>query len=189
MKNDFNGNFRIFKKNLALRIGDEALKARLIARLVANYSYWLGGFFTVELRSGSAREGFMLKTPGGRSEIMASRAILSSVSFNKYGVNLRALDGLAARGLADARKDGKIALLDELGPLTLESKTLAAAALETLASGTPCLAAFRKGAGKFERTFIKMDNTEVLDLDAAGFSGASGRLDAWMEYWINRLKD
>lgn len=177
-----------FKKNLALRVGDEALKSRLITRLVANYSYWLGGFFTVELRSGSAREGFMLKTPGGRSEIMASKAILSPVSFNKYGVNLRALDGLAVRSLADARKDGKIALLDELGQLTLESKTLAAAAIETLASGTPCLATFRKGAGKFEGTFIKMDNTEVLDLDAAGLSGLLRRLDGWMEWWIERLR-
>ena len=178
-----------FKKNLALRVGDEALKSRLIARLVSNYSYWLGGFFTVELRSGSAREGFMLKTPGGRSEIMASKSILSPVSFNKYGVSLPALDGLAAGSLAEARKDGKIALLDELGPLTLESKTLAAAALETLASGTPCLATFRKGARKFEESFIKMDNTEVMDLDAAGLSGVLGRLDGWMECWINRMRD
>jgi len=178
-----------FKKNLALRVGDEALKARLIARLVSNYSYWLGGFFTVEIRSGAVREGFMLKTPGGRTEIMASKAILSPVSFNKYGVSLPALDGLAALSLADARKDGKIALMDELGPLTLESKKLAAAALETFASDTPCLATFRKGARHFEDSFIKMDDTEVLDLDAAGLSGVLARLDGWMEWWIARLSE
>jgi nucleoside-triphosphatase THEP1 len=173
-----------FKKNLALRVRDEALKSRLISRLAADYSYWLGGFFTVEMRTGSAREGFILKTPGGRSEIMASNAILSPVSFNKYGVSLPALDGLAVSSLIDARKDGRIALLDELGPLTLESKTLAAAALETLASRTPCLATFRAGAKKFEESFIKMDNTRVMDLDAAGLSALLGYLEGWIEYWI-----
>jgi len=177
------------KKNLALRVGDEALKGRLIARLVSNYSYWLGGFYTQEIRSGSAREGFMLKTPGGRSEIMASKSIMSPVSFNKYGVSLPALDGLAAESLAAARKERKIALIDELGPLTLESKKLAAAALETLASDTPCLATFRKNAKKFEEPFIKMSNTRVLDLDAAGLSGVLARLDDWMEFWISKLGD
>jgi len=178
-----------FKKNLALRVGDEALKCRLIARLVANYSYWLGGFFTQEIRSGSAREGFILKTPGGRSEVMASTEIMSPVSFNKYGVSLPALDGLAAGSLAEARKEGKIALMDELGPLTLQSEKLAAAALETLASGTPCLATFRKNAKKFEESFFKMNNTQVIDLDAAGLSAVLARLDGWMEFWIEGLTD
>ena len=118
---------------------------------------------------------------------MASTAIMSPVSFNKYGVSLPALDGLAARSLADARRDGKIALLDELGPLTLESKKLAAAALETLASDTPCLATFRKNARKFEDSFVKMANTQVLDLDAAGLSAVLARLDGWMEFWIKEL--
>lgn len=176
-----------FKKNLALRVGDEALKGRLIARLVANYSYWLGGFFTVEIRSGSAREGFLLKTPGGRSEIMASTSIMSPVSFNKYGVSLPVLDGVAARSLADARKDGKIALIDELGPLTLGSEKLAAAALETLASDTPCLATFRRNAKKFEGSFLKMADTEVLDLDAAALPAVNTRLDGWLEFWIKEL--
>ncbi|MFA7008191.1 MAG: nucleoside-triphosphatase [Elusimicrobiales bacterium] len=177
-----------FKKNIALRVGDEALKSRLISRLAADYSYWLGGFFTVEIRSGSAREGFMLRTPDGRSEIMASKAILSPVSFNKYGVDLRALDGLAAHSLAGARKNGKIALLDELGPLTLQAKALAAAVLETLASDTPCLVTFRRGAGRFSAAFFKMADTEVLDLSASGLPGVRSRLDGWMEFWIGRLK-
>jgi nucleoside-triphosphatase THEP1 len=183
-----NRDFKV-KKNLALRVGNEAFKCRLIARLVSNYSYWLGGFFTVEMRSGSVRGGFLLRTPGGRSEIMASKNILSPVSFNKYGVSLPALDGLAARSLADARKDGKIALMDELGPLTLGSEKLAAAALETLVSGTPCLATFRQGAKKFEESFEKMDNTQVLDLDSAGPSVVRARLEAWMESWIKLLSE
>jgi nucleoside-triphosphatase THEP1 len=178
-----------FKKNLALRVRDEALKGRLITRLVSGYSYWLGGFYTAELRSGPAREGFILKTPGGRSEVMASKTTLSSVSFNKYGINMRALDGLAVRSLAGARKDGKIALMDELGPITLGSEKLAAAVLEVLASGTPCLATFRGNARKFEGTFIKMENTRVLDLNASGLPELQARLDGWMEFWINRLKD
>lgn len=181
-------DFMDFKKNLVLRIHDETLKGRLIASLVSGYSYWLGGFYTAELRSGPVREGFMLKTPGGRSEIMASTTTLSSVSFNKYGINMPALDGLAVRSLEGARKDGKIALIDELGPITLESVKLAAAVLEALASDTPCLATFRGNARKFEETFGKMENTIVLDLTASGLPGVRARLSGWMEFWISRLQ-
>jgi len=173
-----------FKKNLVLRVTDEVLKGRLVARLTARYSYWLGGFFTVELRSGRAREGFELRTPGGRGELMASKKILSPVSYNKYGISLPALDGLAADSLIEARKDGKIALIDELGPLTLGSEKLALAVFETLSSGTPCLATFRRNARTFEDTFTKMADTRVLDTDASGIQSS---MDEWMEYWIKKL--
>ena len=178
-----------FKKNLVLRVRDEALKRRLLIRLISDYSYWLGGFYTVELRSGPVREGFMLKTLRGGSEIMASRAMLSPVAFNKYGVNMRALDGLAADSLADARKNGKITLMDELGPITLGSAKLAAAVTEALASDMPCLATFRGNAGSFEGTFVKMENTQVTDLTGSSVHGFQDRLAGWMEFWINKLKE
>lgn len=176
-----------YQKNLVLRVRDEALKGRLITRLVARYSYWLGGFYTEELRSGAVREGFVLRTPCGRSELMASKTTLSPVSFNKYGVNMRALDGLAVRSLADARKDGKITLMDELGPITLGSEKLAAAVLDSLASPAPCLATFRGNAGKFEGTFIRMENTRVFDLSGPGLPELQTLLEGWMEFWIEKV--
>ena len=176
------------KKNIALRVGDEALKGRLISRLVSRYSYWLGGFYTVENRKGSVREGYLIKTPGGRSEIMASKTLVSPVLFNKYGVNLAALDGLAAGSLSAARSGGKIALMDELGPLSLSSEKLSAAVFETLASPVPCLAAFRKNAGKFENAFARMDETDIIDPAVSGETAVRAALDAWAEYWIEKLK-
>ena len=178
-----------YKNNLVLRVRDEALKLRMLTRLISDYSYWLGGFYTAELRSGAVREGFALKTLRGGSEIMASKAIISPVTFNKYGVNMRVLDGLAVDSLADARENGKITLMDELGPITLSSEKLAAAVAEALGSGMPCLATFRGNAASFERTFVKMENTIVADLSGADMHGLRDRVSGWMEFWINRLKE
>lgn len=178
----------LYKKNLAVRVGADAAKTRLLKKMVSGYSYWLGGFFTEELRSGGEREGFVLKTPQGGSELLASKNMLSAAVFNKYGVSLKALDGLGARSLAEARKDGKIILLDELGPLVLLSDKLASQALSALAAeGTPCLATFRKGAKTFEEAFIKMDNTTVLDLNGRTAAAVEAALNGWMEFWIKRL--
>ncbi|MBU2574964.1 MAG: hypothetical protein KKH28_12890 [Elusimicrobia bacterium] len=177
-----------FKKNIALRVGSGALKSRLLKKLVSNYGYWLGGFFTEELRSGGAREGFILKTPRGGSELLASTKIISQAVFNKYGVNLSALDVLGTQALAAARKDGKVVLMDELGPLTLKSEKLAVQALDALGSGeVPCLATFRKGAKTFEEAFLKMDNTMVLDLDEKTFTEVESVLNGWLEFWIREL--
>ncbi|HOW89549.1 MAG TPA: nucleoside-triphosphatase [Elusimicrobiales bacterium] len=177
------------KKNLALSVRDEKLKGRIIARLISNYSHWLGGFYTEELRSGGSREGFMLRTLSGESEVLASRTLLSPVAFNKYGVNARALDGLAALSLEAARDGRKIALMDELGPITLSSGKLAESVLDALASGTPCLATFRRNASDFERTFFRMDNTLVIEAEEEALPELQSRLDGWMEFWINRLRD
>ncbi|OGS51190.1 MAG: hypothetical protein A3J79_12710, partial [Elusimicrobia bacterium RIFOXYB2_FULL_62_6] len=161
----------------------------LLKKLVSNYGYWLGGFFTEELRAGGEREGFVLKTPRGGSELLASKTLVSKAVFNKYGVNLAALDGLGARSLAEARKDGRIVLLDELGPLILCSDKLSARALDALGSeGTPCLATFRKGAKIFEEAFLKMDNTLVLQLDEKTAAGVETALNGWLEFWIEKLK-
>ncbi|MBI4801938.1 MAG: hypothetical protein HY796_05380 [Elusimicrobia bacterium] len=178
-----------FKKNMALRVNSGALKSRLLKKFISNYGYWLGGFFTQELRSGGVREGFILKTPRGGWELLASKKIISKTVFNKYGVNLPALDVLGVQSLVQARKEGKIVLLDELGPLILQSEKLAVQALDALGSGeTPCLATFRKGAKTFEEAFLKMDNTIVLDLNGKTFTEVEAVLEGWLEFWIDRLK-
>lgn len=177
-----------YTKNMAVRVGAGAPKRRLLRKLVSSYGYWLGGFYTEELRSGGEREGFVLKTPRGGYELLASKNIISKAVFNKYGVNLAALDGLGSRALAEARKEGKIVLLDELGPLILWSDKLAAQALDALgAEEIPCLATFRKGAKTFEEAFLKMDNTVVLDLDERTSAGVESALNGWLEFWIKEL--
>ena len=177
-----------FKKNLVLCTAGETLKGRLLKKLVANYGYWLGGFFTEELRAGSAREGFLLRTPRGGSELLASVKMVSAVSFNKYGVAPGTLDGFAVRSLLEARKEKKIILMDELGPLTLGSDKLAAGALSALGSDSPCLATYRRGAGKFEEEFRRMGNTLVAGLRADTFAETEALAAGWIEFWMKKME-
>lgn len=176
-----------FNKNLILRFDGETLKARLIKKLLSRYGYWLGGFYTEELRSGGAREGFTLKTTCGARAVLASKKLFSTAAFNKYGINLQTLDGPGVRSLVSARAEGKVFLMDELGPITLSSEKLAVQALAALGSEIPCLVTFRKGAKTFEPAFLKMDNTTVIDLTAPAFPAVESFSGAWLAFWIERL--
>src|SRR3989338_11257454 len=131
---------------LVFSFTDCALKERLSARLCSAYGRWLGGLSTLELGRGKKREGFEIEALGGERTVLASRAIVSRVSFNKYALNLAALEGTALPALEKAAAAGKVLFLDELGPMAMKSERFSARAVELLFSASPCLAFFRRGS-------------------------------------------
>lgn len=173
------------EKNLVFRVASETEKSRLVKKIISKYGYWLGGFYTQEMRSDASREGFKLITLSGGSGVMAAKDLMSPVVYNKYGIDMAVLDGLAVESLKAGEKDGKILLIDELGPITLASAKLAEKALAVLASDCPCIAIFRKGAASFETAFSKMERTSVQDLKTSSVATLEEYAEKWIEHWIN----
>jgi len=166
---------------LVFSFTDCALKERLSARLCSAYGRWLGGFRTLELRSGKKREGFEIEALGGERTVLASRAIVSRVSFNKYALNLAALEGTALPALEKAAAAGKVLFLDELGPMAMKSERFSARAVELLFSASPCLAFYRRGSEVFEDAFSKMSDTVIIELTEAGWAEAVAAAEAWLD--------
>ena len=166
---------------LVFSFTDCSLKERLSARLCAAYGRWLGGFRTLELRSGKKREGFEIEALGGERTVLASRAIVSRVSFNKYALNLAALEGTALPALEKAAAAGKVLFLDELGPMAMKSEKFSARAVELLFSPSPCLAFYRRGSEVFEDAFSKMSDTVIIELTEAGWAEAVAAAEAWLD--------
>ncbi|MBI4350597.1 MAG: hypothetical protein HY550_04095 [Elusimicrobia bacterium] len=168
-----------------------ALKERLSARLCASYGRWLGGFRTLESRRGGEREGFELEALGGERVVLASRGIVSPVSFNKYALNLAALEVTALGALEAAAAGGKVLLFDELGPMAMKSEKFSARAVELLFSPAPCLVFHRRGAAVFENAFSKMSGTLKLELTEAGWAEAVSAAETWLDRFAEglRIKD
>lgn len=174
---------------LVFSFSDCALKERLSARLCADYGRWLGGFRTLERRSGGARDGFDVEALGGPREVLASRSIVSAEAFNKYGLNLAALERVALPALESAAAAGRILVLDELGPMAVRSEKFSARAVELLFSGRPCLVFYRRGAGAFEEAFSKMSDTAILELSAENWAEDVEAARAWLDYKVRLMEN
>lgn len=174
---------------LVFGFSDCALKERLSARLAADYGRWLGGFRTLERRSGAARDGFDVEALGGGRETLASRSIVSPEAFNKYGLNTAALERVALPALEAAAAAGKILLFDELGPMAARSDKFAGKAVELLFSGRACLVFYRRGAAAFEDAFGRMADTAILELSAETWAEAVGAARAWLDYKVRLMEN
>lgn len=167
---------------------DCSLKERLSARLSAAYGRWLGGYRTLELRNGKTREGFEIEALGGERAVLASRSIVSAVSFNKYALDLAALEGTALGALERAAAEGKVLFFDELGPMAMKSEKFSARAVELLFSPSPCLVFYRRGSEAFSGAFSKMSDTVIIELTEAGWAEAVAAAEAWLDRLAGELE-
>ncbi|OGR40880.1 MAG: hypothetical protein A2X35_02800 [Elusimicrobia bacterium GWA2_61_42] len=175
--------------NLVFSFGDYPLKERMAARLCSVYGRWLGGFRTREAREGGERLGFEIEALGGARAVLASKGLLSPVAFNKYGVNLRALEETALGALEAAAASGKILFFDELGPMAMLSPAFSARAVELLFSGRPCVVFCRRGAKVFEDAFAKMADTVIIELSQENWAEAVEGTQAWLDRLVRNMEN
>lgn len=175
--------------HLIFSFSDCALKERMSSKLVSLYGRWLGGFRTFELRAGKAREGFALQALGGERVTLASKSLLSPVCFNKYGLNLAALEVTALGALETAAASGRVLLFDELGPMATLSAKFTGPAVELLFSGRPCVVFYRRGALAFENAFAKMPDTVIIELSRENWAEAVAAAQSWLDRLAGRMEN
>ena len=174
--------------NLVFTFTSYPLKERLAARLCSSYSRWLGGFRTFETRDAGGRGGFELEPLGGSRVVLASKQLLSPVAFNKYGLNLEALEVAALTALETAAAAGRVLVMDELGPMALKSEKFSSRIIALLFSSSPCLVFHRRGAAVFEEVFGKLEHTAVMELSEGGWAAAVAAAEAWLDSRIPGLE-
>ena len=167
--------------NLVFAFSSCPLKERLAAKLCGVYARWLGGFRTLEARDGASRGGYVLEALGGGRAVLASKSLVSPVAFNKYGLNLDALEKTALPALEKAAAGGRVLLLDELGPIALKSEKFTSRVVELLFSPAPCLVFHRKGAKLFEKAFSGMADTVIIELVPQNWDKAVAAAQYWLD--------
>jgi nucleoside-triphosphatase len=79
-------------KNILLTGSPGCGKTTLVRRVIARLNGPVGGFYTEEIRSGGARQGFKIVTFGGQAGILAHVNLSGPLRVGRYGVDLKALD-------------------------------------------------------------------------------------------------
>ncbi len=176
-----------FPRVLLLRFRSGKFKNFFLGPLVSSYRGWLGGFVTEELREGPSRLGYSLRPLDGESTVLASRTIVSPVSFNKYGVNLDALNGAAAGAIRRARAGKAAVVVDELGSISLKAPAFMEELVALFSSGFPALVTVRENAAVFLSTFSALEGCVPVELEEKKAAAAERTVRAWLDFYV-RLK-
>jgi nucleoside-triphosphatase len=139
----------------------------------------IGGFLTVEVRSGSERQGFRLETFDGRSFLLAHVSLRSSERVGRYGVDVAPLDAAAA-GALDPGSGADVYLVDEIGRMECLSETFVRAAEALFEAGKPVVATVAlRGAGFIDRVNRRRD-VEVLHMTRTNRDALPEQILAWL---------
>jgi nucleoside-triphosphatase len=109
-------------------------KTTVIRRVVSQLDGPVGGFYTQEIRSHGARQGFEIITLEGRHGILAHVSLRGRERVGKYGVDVAAIDTIAVTAIENAIAAGGIVVIDEIGPMELLSERFRQAVLGALQS-------------------------------------------------------
>jgi nucleoside-triphosphatase len=94
-----------------------------VAEVLASRGVAVGGFYTREVREGGVRKGFEIVTiPEGETAWLALRGGVSRYRVGSYAVFPENLERVGLPKLEKAVGEGKVLLVDEVGPMELLSE-------------------------------------------------------------------
>jgi nucleoside-triphosphatase len=138
----------------------------------------LAGFTTEEMREEGRRVGFRIVPFGGRERVLAHVDLSGPARVGRYGVDVAAIDAVAAESLAPDRAV-ELYVVDEIGKMECFSQRFVAAMRALLDSDRRVLATIaRKGAG-FIAEVKRRGDAELLEVTARSRELLPEEIVAW----------
>jgi nucleoside-triphosphatase len=168
------------KKNLFITGNPGCGKTTLIKEVCLPFIDKVGGFYTEEMIDNNSRLGFLLKTFDGREGILAKKGMKSAHRFNKYGINIGVLEGIAADSLKKTINDKELIVIDEIGSMEIISEKFRKALMEALNSEKRVLATLRYNAQPFTDDIKKMKNSSIITLSRENYIDVKKEVKKWI---------
>lgn len=157
-------------------VGKTTVLRRLAAALQGRR---LGGFYTEELRMAGERVGFRIAGFTGLEKLMAHVDFSGGPRIGKYGVDVSAIDALAASALAHD-KGIDTYLVDEIGKMECLSERFVRAMHALLASGAPVVATVALKGGGFIAEVKRLPGVELWEVTHENRDALPQRIAAWL---------
>jgi len=167
-------------KNIFITAKPGIGKTTLIREITLPYLERIGGFYTEEIREKNKRKGFVLKTFSGQEGIMALKGIRSEHKLNKYGIDMKVIEGIGVNSLLEAVEKKDIVVIDEIGTMECISQLFNESVVKCLNSEKRILATIRYNSQPFSDEIKKMSNTKTLVLTRENYPDIKTELQKWL---------
>jgi nucleoside-triphosphatase len=156
-------------KNILITGNPGMGKTTLVHTLLKELNIPAGGFYTQEIRVSGKRTGFKILTLDGQEGVLASVDIQSPHRVGRYGVNIRDLEEIGVKSIANALEHHNLIVIDEVGKMELFSKQFQKTLLQALDSEKPLLGTIMQKDNSFTRNIKRRQDTEVITLTRENF--------------------
>ncbi len=140
-----------------------------------------GGFYTQEIREKGERIGFNIVTLSGRSRMMASKGFRSPHRVGSYGVDVEAVDTLAAESIDKAIEKDDIIVIDEIGKMELFSDGFRHAVLRALNSPKPVIGVIMQKPDAFADMIKARADVRLIEVTHKNRDEVPALLKAYIE--------
>ena len=156
-------------------------KTSIIKQAVAEMEGKVGGFYTEEIRSGGAREGFRLVTLDGQDAILAHVNIHSPYRVSKYGVDVDSLNRVGVSALNQAAEECDLVVVDEIGKMELFSTDFREAVWRIINSGKRVLGTIMLQSHPWADKVKRLPQVNLIEITPANRHRMIEELLAWLQ--------
>ena len=156
-------------------------KTTVIRQAVAMSKARAGGFYTEEIRTGGARQGFRIVTLDGNDAILSHVDSLSRHRVSKYGVNIQNLDNIGVAAINQAIEESDLIVIDEIGKMELFSPRFREAVLRAIDSGQKVLGTVMLSPNPFADEVKRRPNVKVIEITRTNHEQAMKEILDWLK--------
>ena len=156
-------------------------KTTVIRQAIARSKVKAGGFYTEEIRSGGARQGFRIITLNRQNAILAHVDTPSSYRVSKYGVDIQNLDNVGVAAINQAIEKSDLIVIDEIGKMELFSPHFREAVLKAVDSGKKVLGTIMLSPHPFADSVKRHPKVKVVELARANHDEVLREILDWLK--------
>jgi nucleoside-triphosphatase len=156
-------------------------KTTVIRQAVAMSKAKAGGFYTEEIRTGGARQGFRIVTLDGRDAILSHVDFHGLYKVSKYGVDVQNLDDVGVTAINKAIEESDLIVIDEIGKMELFSPRFREAVLKAIDSGKKILGTVMLSPNSFADNIKRHPNIKVIELTRANHDQVLTEILDWVK--------
>jgi len=140
-----------------------------------------GGFYTEEIRTGGARQGFRIVTLDGQDAMLAHVDFPGHYQVSKYGVDVQNLDNVGVTAINQAIEESDLIVIDEIGKMELFSPRFRQAVLKAIDSGKKVLGTVMLSPHPFADDIKRHARVKVVQLTRANHDQVLKEILDWVK--------
>ena len=157
-------------------------KTAIVKEALARTKVKGGGFYTEEIRTGGARQGFRIVTLDGQEAILAHVDISSPHRVSKYKVDTGALDRVGVSALRRAVMESDLVIVDEIGKMEVLSPQFKETVRQAIDSDRKVLGTIMLNFHPFADEIKRHPQAETLSVTRDNHAEVVKKVLDWIAY-------